>query len=124
MTKLQRKEEEFVWGKEQEDAFESLRQSLISFPCLAYLDMSKPFYVKPDWCEIALGAILTQFVDEGNEHPVAFASRQCRGKERAYSSRRDEYVALWWAVKTYWRPFLEGNQTNSYISFTSMTSSE
>ena len=108
LTKLLSQKVNFEWTEQQEKAFEQLKQKLMSRPCLAYLDMTKPFYVKPDWSEIALGAVLTQYDDKGREHPVAYLSRRrCHGREATYSSRRGECVALWWAVKQ-WRCFLEG----------------
>ena len=68
LTKLLSQKVNFEWAGEQKEAFEQLKRKLMSRPCLVYPDMTKPFYVKPDWSEIALGAGLTQYDDEGREH--------------------------------------------------------
>jgi hypothetical protein len=107
LSKLLRKNESFNWGSEQARSFDTLRSRLSSAPLLRYPDFSKTFFVKTDFSQIAIGAVLTQFDDNGNEYPVAFLSRRCQGKESTYSARGGEAVALWYSIKR-WRPFLEG----------------
>ena len=107
LTKLLQKDQPFHWGPDQAQSFATLRNHLSSAPLLRYPDFSKTFFVKTDFSHLAIGAVLTQFDDTGNEYPVAYLSRRCQGKESTYSARRGEAVALWYSVKR-WRPFLEG----------------
>ena len=52
-----------------------LKELLTSPPVLAYLDFAKPFVLHTDASGEGLGAVLEQIQDDGNHHPVAFASR-------------------------------------------------
>jgi hypothetical protein len=76
---------------------------------LRFPDFSRTFFVKTDFSHLGIGAVLTQFDDDGKEYPIAYLSRSCKGKEANYSARRGEAVAVWYAVKR-WRPYLEGVQ--------------
>lgn len=35
--------QEFAWGKDQQQAFDSIKKALLSAPALALLDIDKPF---------------------------------------------------------------------------------
>jgi hypothetical protein len=37
-----------------------------------------------------MGAVLSQRDDDGNEHPIAYMSKKCTGRERHYFTPRDE----------------------------------
>ena len=109
LTKLLRKKTEYIWGEEQQQAFNTLRQALMKGPVLRHPNFELPFRIKTDWSHVAMGAVLTQVDDKGEEHPVAYLSRRCNERESKYSARRGEAVALWWAIKK-WRPFVEGRE--------------
>lgn len=51
---------DFVWGENEEKAFQTLKDALISDPILVAPDFSKPFLVTTDTCDYGLGAILSQ----------------------------------------------------------------
>ena len=61
--------------EEQYEAFEKLRQALISAPILKLPDPKKPYSVDTDACDHQVGAALFQEDDEGVRHPVGFWSR-------------------------------------------------
>ena len=109
MTRLLRKNTEFVWGPSQRQSFDALRAALISEPVLRHPNFDIPFHVKTHWSHIAMGAVLTQVDGKCEEHPVAYLSRRCNERESKYSARRGEAIALWFAIKK-WRPFLEGRE--------------
>lgn len=107
----------FVWTKECQTAFDSLRECLMSPPVLAYPDFSIPFTLTTDGSFLGLGAVLSQRQD-GVERVVAFASRGLRGSERNdknYSAFKLELLALKWAVTEKFRDFL------MYSKFTVIT---
>lgn len=70
----------FVWTKECQVAFDSLKECLMSPLVLAYPDFSIPFTLTTDRSFLGLGAVLSQHQD-GVERVVAFASRGLRGSE-------------------------------------------
>jgi RNase H-like domain found in reverse transcriptase/Reverse transcriptase (RNA-dependent DNA polymerase) len=99
----------WTWNEEHQFAFEYLKHLLTSAPILAHPDFSKTFYLLTDACCKGISAILTQYDDQGNEHPITFISRSTRGKEQDYNTRRLEALAIYWAVKKH-RRFLEGQR--------------
>ncbi|MCO5575734.1 hypothetical protein L7F22_029537 [Adiantum nelumboides] len=67
---LTKKNIKYVWTEKRQQAFDTLKQKLISQPVLALPDLSKPFEVQCDACGDCLGAVLLQ---EG--HAIAYESR-------------------------------------------------
>lgn len=100
--------EQFVWTEECQDAFDSLRKSLMAPPVLAYPDFTLPFTLTTDGSRHGLGAVLSQKQD-GVERVVAFASRGLRKTERNdknYSAFKLELLALKWAITEKFRDHL------------------
>ncbi|MCO5586422.1 hypothetical protein L7F22_040362 [Adiantum nelumboides] len=74
---LTKKNVKYVWTKKRQQAFDTLKQKLISQPVLALPDLSKPFEVQCDACGDCLGAVLLQ---EG--HAIAYESRRLSSDEQ------------------------------------------
>lgn len=92
----------FVWGDTAEEAFELLKEALVSAPVLAYPDFSLPFIVETDACNIGVGAVLAQL-----EHPVAYYSRKLSSVRQKASTYAKELWAITEAVRK-WRHYLLG----------------
>ena len=60
--------------QDQQEAFQNLRDLIITEPILQYPDFSKPFIVTTDASHFAIGAILSQR-EIGKDLPVFYASR-------------------------------------------------
>ena len=62
LVKLTRKDSEFVWGKEQEEAMEDLKEAVVGSPALRAIDYSSdaPVVVAVDTSQIAVGYYLAQ----------------------------------------------------------------
>lgn len=98
------------WDDSCEQAFQALKQELVSAPVLQYADFAQPFILEIDASHQGLGAVLSQEVD-GKRRPIAFASRTLRPSEKNmsnYSSMKLEFVALKWAVTERFREYLLG----------------
>jgi hypothetical protein len=67
---LQAKDTKFKWTSECQDAFESLKEKLITVPILAFPDMNKPFILTYDASKITIGYILLQLGDDNKEHVI------------------------------------------------------
>ncbi|CAF4952218.1 unnamed protein product [Pieris macdunnoughi] len=72
LTNLLKKDVPFIWQHEQQLAFETLKNSLISAPILAYPDFNQPFNLTCDASNYAISAILSQG-PIGKDRPIAFA---------------------------------------------------
>lgn len=99
------------WGCDQ--AFNTLRDKLISAPVLGYADFSKPFVLEVDASGLGLGAVLSQEQEGGLQRPIAYASRGLRPTERNmdnYSAMKLELLALKWAVTDKFRDYLLGTK--------------
>ncbi|XP_074346521.1 uncharacterized protein LOC141685312 [Apium graveolens] len=66
----QLKKKGFQWNEESQEAFQKLKQALVSAPVLAVPDFSKQFVIKTDASQKGIGAVLMQ-----DGHPLYFLSR-------------------------------------------------
>ena len=74
---------------------------------MVFADFKKPFHLETDASSKGLGAVLLQELDDGQYHPVAFASRELKGGEPKYHSSKLEFLALKWAVTKQFREYLQ-----------------
>ena len=80
LTNLLRKKqpEKITWSEECEEAFQKLKASLLSHPVLKVLEANRSFIVHTDASDSGLGAVLSQTGEDGEEHPISYASRKLR----------------------------------------------
>uniref|UniRef100_A0ABD2WK28 RNA-directed DNA polymerase n=1 Tax=Trichogramma kaykai TaxID=54128 RepID=A0ABD2WK28_9HYME len=109
LAKLLRKDVVFVWGAEQEQAFETLKRCLSEAPVLVRPDFAKEFSIQTDASDYAVGAVLTQEYEDG-EHPVYYVSRVLSRAEQRYTTTEKECLAVIWAIEKF-RPY-ERNVAN------------
>lgn len=114
MTELLQKGVKFVWSKDCENAFQTLKQRLTSAPILAQPDTSRPFDVFCDASGIGLGCVLMQ---EGRV--IAYASRALRVHEKNYPTHDLELAAVVHALKI-WRHYLMGTRCNIFTDHKSL----
>jgi hypothetical protein len=76
LTRLMRKTVVFEWRKEEEKAFEILKEALTKSPVLAKLNFGKEWLLEVDTSGESIGAVLSQNQESGDAHPVYFWSRQ------------------------------------------------
>lgn len=108
LTSLLKKDTNFVWSTDQDQAFNILKEKLVSAPLLQYPDFSQPFVVTTDASNYAVGAVLSQG-PIGKDKPIAYASRTLNKAEGNYSTTEKELLAIIFAVKTF-RPYLYGTK--------------
>ena len=106
LYRLLKKNRRYTWDNEQEQAFQKLKNALITAPTLSKPDFSLPFVLQTDASSTGLGAVLTQ-VQNGEENVIAFASRSMQRAEKNYAVTEQECLAVIWAVEKF-RPYLEG----------------
>ncbi|CAB0038506.1 unnamed protein product [Trichogramma brassicae] len=106
LLKLTKKNAEWIWADEQQQAFEALKKALTEAPVLARPDFARPFIVQCDASALAIGGVLSQVFDDG-EHPIVYVSRVLTSAERNYTTSEKECLALLWTIRKL-RPYLEG----------------
>ena len=109
------------WGPEQQEAFDKLKELIVTAPVLAYPDFSKEFILKTDASLMGLGAVLYQ-EHEGVLRVVAFASRGLRPSEANYPAYRMEFLALKWAVTARFKEYLYGGKFKVFTDSNPLTS--
>ena len=99
----------FLWGDEQERAFQELKAALTAPTFMAHPRPGLPYVVDCDAAMEGLGAVLSQKVD-GHERPICYASRVLRPNEKKWSVTELEAFAVVWALETF-RVYVEGSPT-------------
>ena len=79
LTILTRKNQDFIWGPTQQEAFEELKYRLSTTQELPYPNFELPFILTTDASKVTVAAILSQ-VQDGLERPIAYASRQINSR--------------------------------------------
>ena len=107
LTKIATNKMAWQWGKEEQEAFESLKNECLQDPILKMFDTEKPSRIETDASDLAIGACLTQEY-EGKWHPVAYMSRKLSPAEQNYDIYNKELLAIVAALET-WRVYAEGS---------------
>nr|GEV66972.1 putative reverse transcriptase domain-containing protein [Tanacetum cinerariifolium] len=94
----------FLEGKEEEEAFQTLKQKLCSAPILALPEGTKYFVVYCDASLKGYGTVLMQ-----REKVITYASRQLKVQEENYTTHDLELGAVVFALRL-WRQYLYGTK--------------
>ena len=99
----------FKWTSQCQEAFNYLKQCLVTAPILAFPDYTKPFILDTDASDIGIGAVLSQFDKSSRERVIAYASRTLSKPERRYCVTRKELLSVVTFIR-YFRSFLLGQK--------------
>lgn len=88
------------WGKEQERAFELVKQRIIdSTISLGFFSELDKTILYTDASPNALGAVLVQVNNEGISRIISFASKSLTSTEKKYAQNQREALSAVWAVE-------------------------
>ena len=109
----------FIWCKEYENAFDTLKRNLSESACLAYYDPSKELVIQVDSSKHGLGAALLQ-----DGRPIEYASRALTPSERNWAQIEKEALAVLYGLQrfdqyTYGRPITVENDHKPLASILS-----
>ena len=93
LYKLLKKDAVYDWKEPQQNAFQTLKELLVTAPILQYPDFSRPFIITADASGDAAGCVLSQG-EIGKDLPIAYASRTFNKSERNYSTTDREMAAI------------------------------
>ena len=91
----------FYWSEEAQQAFDRLKEAMVTTPVLALPNFHEPFEVETDASDIGIGAVLMQ-----HGQPVAYLSKALGESHKHMSIYEKEFLALIMAVER-WRQYLQ-----------------
>ena len=101
----------FEWSPECEEAFQTLKQRLMTAPIMGYPREEGQYILDTDASGFAIGAVLSQLQTDSNgatsERVISYASRVLKPQETRYCARRRELLAIVDFVK-HFRAYLYG----------------
>ena len=92
---------EWKWTAECQNAFKECKKLITSEEVLAHFDPKLPLRLACDASPYGIGAVLSHKCADGQERPVAFASRSLSTAERNYAQIDREALSLVWGVKKF-----------------------
>lgn len=82
LHKLLRKEAQWTWNKEQDDAFRLSKQMLKSAKVLSHYRADRDLVLACDASPYGVGAVLSHVMEDGSEKPLGFMSRTLTPAEK------------------------------------------
>jgi len=91
----------FKWTPAAKKAFDDIKSILVSPQVLMPYDPARPLLLATDASKTGLGAVLSHRLNNGQERPIAYASRTLSTTEQRYSQIDKEALAIVWAVQKF-----------------------
>ncbi|POM60422.1 LOW QUALITY PROTEIN: Pol protein [Phytophthora palmivora] len=113
LSDLLKKDADWVWEQQHQDAFDSIKTILQQAPVLVLPDDNKSFSVVCNASDYAIGCALLEKADEGPERVISFQYRQQKATERNYPVHDKELLAMTYALVKF-RVHLLGYQLASF----------
>ena len=101
LHQLLQKHAQWVWEAKHEQAFTTAKQLLRQDCMLTHYDVNKPLKLFCDASPYGLGACLVHILPNGDERPIAYASRTLTSAEKNYAQIEREALAIIFAVRRF-----------------------
>ena len=115
LTKLCTKEVKFVWGDEQQKAFDTIKRIISKQTLLAYPNFNKKFVIHTDASHTQLGAVISQ-----DNKPIAFYSRKLNPAQTRYTTTERELLSIVETLKEF-RNILLGQEIEIHTDHKNLT---
>ncbi|KAK1427528.1 hypothetical protein QVD17_16215 [Tagetes erecta] len=112
LCELLQKDVEFIFSKECEKAFDTLKDMLVTSPIIQPPDWNIPFEIMCDASNYAVGAVLGQRKDKV-PYVIYYASKTLDTAQRNYSTTEKELLAIVFALDKF-RQYLLGTKVIVY----------
>lgn len=113
MYQLTRNDKDFHWNDKCQNAFDTLKEKLVSAPILSLPNLQKPFIVSTDASNTAIGYVLGELYSKNREHVISYGGRALHKNEQNWPIYEKECLALVEAIKQY-RPYLSSSKFQVY----------
>ena len=100
LNDLLKKGVQFLWTQVTEQAFQLLKQALVSTPVLALPNFNEPFVVETDASDCGISVVLHQ-----QGHPIAYMSKALGPRTQGLSTYEKESLAILLAIDQ-WKAYL------------------
>ena len=122
LHKLLRNGRSWEWDKAQQIAFEKAKRLLTSTQVLSHYDPAKPLTMSCDASRYGIAAALSHRMLNGEDRPIAFASKTLTPAERNYCHVNKETLAIIFGVEEisrvlFWIFFCYSNGPQTTIRF-------
>nr|GEZ09830.1 retrotransposon protein, putative, Ty3-gypsy subclass [Tanacetum cinerariifolium] len=114
LTEVTQKNKKYIWGEDQDTAFQLLKQKLCEAPILALPERNDDFVIYCDTSHQGLGVVLMQ-----RDRVIAYASRQLKPNEENYTTHDLELGAVVFALKI-WRHYMYGTKCTVFTDHKSL----
>ncbi len=109
LTELTKKDDQWHWGKEQEQAFNALKDQFLKAPILQMPDDSKQCWIDCNASLYTTAAVLKQQDNNGDWKPCGYISHRFNSAERNYQIYDRELLAILNVLRE-WRYLCEGSK--------------
>ncbi|KAL1564557.1 hypothetical protein AAHA92_06884 [Salvia divinorum] len=106
--RLLQNEVDFNFNEACKEAFQLLKQKLITTPIICSPDWSLPFEIMCDAGDLAVGAVLGQKID-GKSYVIFYASKTLNQAQRNYDTMEKKMLAVVYSFEKFW-PYLLGSR--------------
>lgn len=103
LYQLLQKKMKFIWSKECQSSFETLKKEICSDKVLTPFQVNLPVTLATDASPTGYGAVLSHVMPDRTERPIAFASKSLSKAEKGYSQLDKEAAALIWGLKKFFQ---------------------
>lgn len=101
LYKLIKKDSEWYWSEDCSKAFARIKQVMMSPLILVHYDPNLELNLSVDASGYGLGALLSHVYPNGEERPIAYASRTLNNAEKSYSQIDKEALAIVYGIKKF-----------------------
>lgn len=100
LRRLTKNDVKFKWEKEQQTAFDKMKNIMANTKTLSYFDKSLQTRLIADASPVGIGCVLIQF-KEGEPNIIGYAAKSLTDVESRYCQTEREALALVWGVEKY-----------------------
>ena len=94
--------QEYNWSPRCEEAFKKAKNSLSSSNVLVHYDPSLPVILESDASQYGIGAVIFHRFSNGDERPIAYASRSLNSSEKNYCQIEKEGFAIIFGITKFY----------------------
>lgn len=110
LTQLTKSSVPFVFNETCQQAFQELKQRLVTAPVLRHYDYSLESMLETDASDGVIAGVLSQLYPDGNWYPVGYFSKTMAPAEHNYEIHDKEMLAIVRSLG-HWRPELQSNSS-------------